>query len=85
MRFSPPPGEESEDIEYDAEEGKDYFELLIFFPFDGSLYGLYIPLDDFFIIARMTGDGEGVVLTEEEAEPIKPIIEAELDRREQDT
>ena len=33
----------------------------------------------------MTGDGEGVVLTEEEAEPIKPIIEAELDRREQDT
>ena len=80
---------ESEEIEDDdadlPEEESDLFELLMPFQHNGQEYGLYIPLDPFFVVARVTGDSEGVVVTEDEFEPIRPIIEAELDRREQGT
>jgi hypothetical protein len=80
---------ESEEIEDDdadlPEEEDDLFELLISFQHNGQEYGLYIPLDPFFVVARVTGDSEGVVVTGDEFEPIRPIIEAELNRREQDT
>jgi hypothetical protein len=84
--------DKNEEIEDDAEEDADLleeetdlFELLIHFLCNGQKYGLYIPLDPFFIVARMTGDNEGLVLTQEEIEPIRSIIEAELDKHEQDT
>jgi hypothetical protein len=78
--------EETEDDDADSpEEETDLFELLIPFQYNGQEYGLYIPLDPFFVVARVTGDSEGVVVMGEEFEPIQPIIEAELDRREQDT
>lgn len=78
--------EETEDDDADLpEEESDLFELLIPFQYNGQEYGLYIPLDPFFVVARVTGDSEGVVVMGDEFEPIRPIIESELDRREQDT
>ena len=80
---------ESEEIEDDdadsPEEETDLFELLMPFQCNGQEYGLYIPLDPFFVVARVTGDSEGVVVMRDEFEPIQPIIEAELGRREQGT
>ena len=44
-------------------------------------YGLYIPLDPFFVVARM--DESGAVLVEgEDFDRIQPRIEAELEERE---
>ena len=79
--------EDVEDIEIedDTTGETDLFELLIPFPHDGQEYGLYVPLDPFFVVARVTGDNEGVVVVDAEFERIQQIIEAELDRREQDT
>jgi hypothetical protein len=85
-KLLPVESEETEDDDADSpEEETDLFELLIPFQHNGQEYGLYIPLDPFFVVARVTGDSEGVVVTGDEFEPIRPIIEAELDRREQDT
>jgi len=79
--------EDVEDIEIedDTTGETNLFELLIPFLCDGQEYGLYVPLDPFFVVARVTGDNEGVVVVDAEFERIQPIIEAELDRREQDT
>lgn len=74
-----------EDIEDDAEQESDVFIQLISFQHDSQEYGLYIPLDSFFVVARVTGDNESVVVVNCELERIRPIIEAELDRREQNT
>jgi hypothetical protein len=71
------------EIEDDTEGGTDLFELLISFRCDGSLHGLYIPLDPFFVVARMTSDNEGLVVTGDEFNRVQPIIEAELDKRKQ--
>jgi hypothetical protein len=78
--------EDVEDIEIedDTTGETNLFELLIPFLCDGQEYGLYVPLDPFFVVARVTGDNEGVVVTGDEFERIQPIIEAKLDRREQD-
>lgn len=73
-----------EDIEDDIEQESDVFIQLISFQHDSQEYGLYIPLDPFFVVARVTGDSEGVVVTSDGFERIRPTIEAELDRREQD-
>ena len=75
---------ETEEIKDDTTGETDLFELLIHFQHDGQEYGLYIPLDPFFVVARVTGDSEGVVVSGDGFERIRPIIEAELDRREQD-
>ena len=44
-------------------------------------YGLYIPLDPFFVVARMH-NGEAVLVEGEEFDRVQPRIEAELDDRE---
>ena len=77
--------DEDEDIEDDIEQGFDVFYLLTPFRHNGDEWGIYMPLDPFFAVARMTGDSEGIVVVNAEFERIQPIIEAELDRREQDT
>ena len=86
----PLPVEEEEDvedieIEDDTTGETNLFELLIPFLHDGQEYGLYVPFDPFFVVARVTGDSEAVVVVDAELERVQPIIEAELDRCEQDT
>ncbi|MEB3201160.1 MAG: DUF3727 domain-containing protein [Synechococcaceae cyanobacterium] len=71
--------DEPDPVELAVEEGDcdDAYELLIQFMADGQEYGLYIPLDPFFVVARING-GEGLLVEGEELERISSRIEASL-------
>ncbi len=69
------------DEESDGDEDTDLYEMLIQFRADGQEYGLYIPLDPFFVVARMD-NSEAVLVEGEEFERVQPRIEAELEDRE---
>ena len=75
----PEPDELDDDDE--ADDDTETYELLVSFLVDGQDYGLYIPLDPFFVVARMQG-GAAVLVEGEEFERVQPRIEAELDDRE---
>ena len=78
----PDPEELEEELEDEDEDDEtDLYEMLIQFRADGQEYGLYIPLDPFFVVARMDG-GEAVLVEDEEFERVQPRIEAELAERE---
>jgi hypothetical protein len=80
----PDPDEMEEDIEDgEDDEESDLYELLIAFRANDQEYGLYIPLDPFFVVARIEGS-EAVVVEGEEFERVQPRIEAELDERERE-
>ena len=73
---------EPEDLEEDDtdEDDAETYELLVSFLVDAPEYGLYIPLDPFFVVACM--DDSGAVLVEGDAfDRIQPRIEAELEER----
>jgi len=72
------------DDDEDGDEESETYELLVSFLVDEQEYGLYIPLDPFFVVARIEG-GEGVLVEGEEFERVQPRIEAELDERESDS
>lgn len=75
--------EELEDeLEEDEDEETDLYEMLIQFRADDQDYGLFIPLDPFFVVARMEA-GEAVLVEDEEFKRVQPLIEKELDEREQ--
>lgn len=71
---------EDDDDESDPEDSETY-DLLVSFVVDEQDYGLYIPLDPFFVVARMEGS-DAVLVEGEEFERVQPRIEAELDERE---
>ncbi len=75
---------EADELDDDGDDDdSETYELLVSFLADELEYGLYIPLDPFFVVARM--EGEVAVLVEgEEFERVQPRIEAELDDREAD-
>ena len=50
------------------------------FKVEDEEYGLYIPLDPFFVVGEIK-DGKAMVLEGEEFDKIQPIIEAELEQR----
>jgi hypothetical protein len=77
----PDPDELEEELEDEDDEDSDLYEMLIQFRAEGQEYGLFIPLDPFFVVARMQ-NGEGVLVEGEEFERVQPRIEAELDERE---
>ena len=71
-----------EDLEDDeGDDDTETYELLVSFLVEGHEYGLYIPLDPFFIVARMEGH-EALLVEGEEFEEIQPRIEAEVEERE---
>ena len=75
--------DEPEPEDADDEEGDDEsetYELLVSFLVEEQEYGLYIPLDPFFVVARMD-DGSAVLVEGEDFDRIQPRIEAELDER----
>ena len=78
----PDPDEIEDEIEDDEDEDSDLYEMLIQFRAEGQEYGLFIPLDPFFVVARLE-NGEGVLVEGEEFERVQPRIEAELEEREQ--
>ena len=76
----PDPDDFDDDDETDPEDSETY-DLLVSFVVDEQDYGLYIPLDPFFVVARMEGS-DAVLVEGEEFERVQPRIEAELDERE---
>lgn len=76
----PDPEELDEDLDDEDDEDSDLYEMLIQFRHEDQEYGLFIPLDPFFVVARMA-NGEGVLVEGEEFERVQPRIEAELDER----
>ena len=74
-----PDPEELEDEETD--DDSETYELLVSFMVQEQEYGLYIPLDPFFAVARMT-DGQAKLVEGEEFDQIQPRIEVELEARE---
>ena len=73
--------EDLDDEDDEDDEDSDLYEMLIQFRHNDQEYGLFIPLDPFFVVARMA-NGEGVLVEGEEFERVQPRIEAELDDRE---
>ncbi len=74
-----PDPEELEDEETD--DDSETYELLVSFMVQEQEYGLYIPLDPFFVVARMN-DGQAKLVEGEEFDQIQPRIEVELEDRE---
>ena len=75
---------EAEDLEDDdADDDSETYELLVSFMVDNQEYGLYIPLDPFFVVARMQGT-QAILVEGEEFDRVQPRIEAELAEREGD-
>ena len=68
--------EEEEDIDDESET----YELLVNFRVENNEYGLYIPLDPFFIVGKLE-DGEVKLVEGEEFDKIQSGIEAELEER----
>jgi hypothetical protein len=80
----PDPEELEEELDgEDDDEESDLYEMLVQFRAESQEYGLFIPLDPFFVVARME-NGEGVLVEGKEFERVQPRIEAELDERELD-
>ena len=64
--------------EEDVDDESETYELLVSFLVDEQEYGLYIPLDPFFVVARME-DGSAVLVEGEDFDRIQPRIEAEIE------
>ena len=74
-----PEPEELEDSEIDDES--ETYELLVNFRVDDQEYGLYIPLDPFFVVARLK-EGQATLVEGKEFDLIQPRIESELEELE---
>ena len=73
---------EPEEIEEeDIDDESETYELLVNFRVENNEYGLYIPLDPFFIVGKLE-DGEVKLVEGEEFDKIQSGIEAELEERE---
>ena len=72
---------EPEEIEEeDIDDESETYELLVNFRVDNNEYGLYIPLDPFFIVGKLE-EGEIKLVEGEEFDRIQSGIEAELEER----
>ena len=72
---------EPEEIEEeDIDDESETYELLVNFRVENNEYGLYIPLDPFFIVGKLE-DGEVKLVEGEEFDKIQLGIEAELEER----
>ncbi len=72
---------EPEEIEEeDIDDESETYELLVNFRVDNNEYGLYIPLDPFFIVGKLE-DGEVKLVEGEEFDKVQSGIEAELEER----
>ena len=72
---------EPEEIEEeDIDDESETYELLVNFRVEDKEYGLYIPLDPFFIVGKLV-NGEVTLVEGEEFDRIQSGIEAELEER----
>ena len=68
---------EEEELEDDSET----YELLVSFRVEDEEYGLYIPLDPFFVVGKLK-DGQATLVEGKEFDEIQPLIETEIEDRE---
>ena len=69
--------DELEDEEVNDES--ETYELLVSFNLLNDEYGLYVPLDPFFIVGKLQED-KALLIEDEEFERIQPLIEIELEK-----
>jgi len=74
-----PDPEELEEEDESNDESETY-ELLVSFKVQEEEYGLYIPLDPFFIVGKITGNS-ATLIEGEEFDKIQKQIEKELEER----
>ena len=74
----PDPEELEED---DIDDDSETYELLVNFRVEEKEYGLYIPLDPFFVVAKLK-DNQASLVEGEEFDRIQPLIELELEEKE---
>ncbi len=66
---------EEEELDDDSET----YELLVNFNLLEEEYGLYIPLDPFFIVGKLKNKG-AILIEDDEFDEIQPLIEAEIEK-----
>ena len=67
-----------EEDEANKDESETY-ELLVNFNVLNDEYGLYVPLDPFFIVAKIVENG-AILVEDEEFDRVQPLIESELEK-----
>ena len=67
-----------EEEDFDLES--DTYELLVNFNVQNDEYGLYVPLDPFFIVGKIQIDGEALLIEDDEFDRVQPLIESELEK-----
>tara|TARA_B100000941_G_scaffold82289_1_gene56592 strand:+ start:64 stop:594 length:531 start_codon:yes stop_codon:yes gene_type:complete len=69
-----------DELEEDSlNDESETYELLVNFNLLDQEYGLYIPLDPFFIVGKLTDQG-ALFVEDDEFDKIQPLIECELDK-----
>jgi len=61
------------------DDDSETYELLLNFNLQEQEYGLYIPLDPFFIVGKLKANGAKLI-EDEEFDKIQPLIELELEK-----
>nr|YP_009530340.1 hypothetical protein PMNZ_066 [Paulinella micropora]AXY63029.1 hypothetical protein PMNZ_066 [Paulinella micropora] len=72
--------DDDDELDDDDSAESETYELLASFIFEDQEYGLYIPLDPFFIVARLS-DNRAQLVEGEEFDQVQSRIEFELARR----
>ena len=67
-----------EEDEVNNDESETY-ELLVNFNVLNDEYGLYVPLDPFFIVAKIVENG-AILVEDDEFDRVQPLIEFELEK-----
>ena len=67
-----------EEDELNKDESETY-ELLVNFNVLDDEYGLYVPLDPFFIVGKLVENG-AILIENEEFDRVQPLIESELEK-----
>ena len=70
--------DELEEDEINKDESETY-ELLVNFNVLDDEYGLYVPLDPFFIVGKIE-ENEARLIEDEEFDRVQPLIESELEK-----
>ena len=60
-------------------DDSETYELLVSFNLLEQEYGLYIPLDPFFIVGKLVGQG-ALLIEDAEFDKVQPLIEYELEK-----
>ena len=73
-----PDYDDLEEDEANKDESETY-ELLVNFNVLDDEYGLYVPLDPFFIVGKIVNNG-AILIEDEEFDRVQPLIESEIEK-----